>query len=211
MMDEKQKNFRWLERAREIQSLAQTGITFAENHFQRQSYNRLLEIASEIVKEHTHLSADDVYDNFKLHKGYATPKIDVRGAVFKDGKLLMIEEKMGGGWTMPGGWAGVGDFPAASAEREVWEETGYEVAAKRIICVYDANRVKPLNFFHAFKIVFLCEIISGSPRTSVETIAVCFFGPEDIPDHFAGERTNARHIRDAFAVLNNPKLPIIFD
>jgi ADP-ribose pyrophosphatase YjhB (NUDIX family) len=202
---------RWLDWAREIQSLAQTGNTYAENHFQRQRYNRLMEIAAEIVCEYSKLNYEEVIQSFRLQKGYATPKVDVRGAVFQDGKLLMVQERLDGGWTMPGGWVDVGEYPASSVEREVLEESGYKVKARKLIGLYDANRIEPLGFFHAYKLVFLCDIKSGMSQTSNETSAVGFYALDEMPVNFAGERTQTRHVMDAFTALEDPSVPTVFD
>jgi 8-oxo-dGTP pyrophosphatase MutT (NUDIX family) len=208
---EKSLNTRWLDWAREVQSLAQIGATYAENEWQTQRYQRLMEIAAEIVSEHTDLPVGNIVDNFRVQPGYATPKVDVRGAVFRDGKLLMVQERLDGGWTMPGGWADVNDFPAASVEREVWEESGYQVKATKLIGVYDANRVEPMAFYHAYKLVFMCEILSGEAKTSNETTDVAFFSENEVPTHFAGERTQPRHVLDAFNALREPSLPTYFE
>ncbi len=202
---------RWLEWAREIQALAQTGYHYAENEYQRERYHRLAEIAAEIVSEHTDFDAAVLADLFHDQTGYATPRVDVRGAVFRDGKLLLVRERLDGGWTMPGGWADVGDLPSRAVEREVWEEAGFRVAARRLIGVYDANRLGPLELFHAFKIVFLCDLIDGEARPSNETSEVAFFGLDEIPTQLSGERTRPRHIIDAFSAFANPEVSTVFD
>ena len=107
-------------------------------------------------------------------------------------------------------WADVGDIPSAAVEREVLEEAGFEVKARKVIGIYDANRTGPLEVFHAFKIVFLCDIISGEPRPSDETSEVAFFAQHEIPQALSGERTRPRHIQDAFTALEKD-LPTIFD
>jgi 8-oxo-dGTP pyrophosphatase MutT (NUDIX family) len=112
---------------------------------------------------------------------------------------------------MPGGWADVGDIPSRAAEREVWEEAGFRVKACKVIGVYDANRVGALEVFHAFKIVFLCQLMSGEARTSRETSEVGFFGIKDIPAVLSGERTKPRHIQDAFFAVEHPDCPTVFD
>jgi ADP-ribose pyrophosphatase YjhB (NUDIX family) len=201
----------WLVWARKIQSIAQTGQTYAQNEWQRERYRKLMEIAAEIVTMHTGLPFEPVLANFQVQPGYATPKIDVRGAVFRDGKMLMVQEALDGGWTMPGGWADVGDLPANGAEREVWEESGFRVVARKLIGVYDANRVYPLEFYHAYKLVFLCDILGGEARISNETTAVDFFAEDEIPTNLAGERTRPRHIRDAFSAWREPGIPTVFD
>ena len=104
--------------------------------------------------------------------GYATPKVDVRSAVIKDGSILLVKETQDHRWALPGGWADVGDKPSEVAERETREESGYEVSVKKVIGVFDANRSgRPLEFFHAFKIIFMCELVGGEARTSNETLA----------------------------------------
>jgi len=201
----------WLQWSREIQAIAQIGNTYAENEWQRERYDRLLEIAAEIVHGHSELPIGPILDNFRIQPGYSTPKVDVRGAVFRDGHLLMVKERIDGGWTMPGGWADVGDFPAASAEREVWEESGFRVRASKLIGVYDANRVEPVEFYHAYKLVFLCDILDGGAKISNETSEVAFFPEDKIPRNFSGERTRSRHIQDAFAAYHDPGVKTIFE
>lgn len=207
----KTKPPRWLEWAREIQALAQTGYHYSENEYQRERYHRLTEIAAEIISEHSRLAFDPLVSIFDRQIGYATPRVDVRGAVFNEGRLLLVRERQDGGWTMPGGWADVGDIPSHAVEREVWEEAGFRVKARKVIGVYDANRVGPLEIFHAFKVVFLCELIEGQPRPSSETTEVAFFGPDEIPATLSGERTRPRQIGDAFNALMNPDCPTVFD
>ncbi len=202
---------RWLEWAREIQALAQTGYHYSENDYHRLRYSRLMEIAAEIVSEYSSLDYPLLIGSFRAQIGYATPRVDVRGAVFKNGKLLLVRERADGGWTLPGGWADVGDVPSQAAEREVWEEAGFRVKACRVIGVYDANRNRPLELFHAFKIVFLCDLISGEARPSDETSEVNFYARDEIPIVLSGERTQSRHILDAFACLEKPDLPTVFD
>lgn len=202
---------RWLYWAREIQALAQTGYHYSENEYQRERYSRLTEIAAEILSEHTLLETDHLVVVFRDQSGYATPRVDVRGAVFNGDRLLMVREREDNGWTLPGGWADVGDVPSEATEREVWEETGFRVKARKLIGVYDANRVGPLELFHAFKLVFLCDLISGEARTSFETSAVQFFAEDEVPPFLSGERTRSRHIQDAFNALINPDISTVFD
>jgi ADP-ribose pyrophosphatase YjhB (NUDIX family) len=202
---------RWLEWAREIQALSQTSSHYAENDYQRERYHRLTEIAAEIVNEHTDVPMERLADVFHAQTGYATPRVDVRGAVFRDGKLLLVRERSDGGWTMPGGWADVGDVPSESAEREVWEEAGFRVKARKVIGVYDANRIPPLDLFHAYKIIFLCDLLDGEARPSNETSEVAFFGLDELPEQLSAERTNLRHIRDAFRAYADPVTPTQFD
>lgn len=200
----------WLEWAREIQAIAQIGLHFSENQFQRQRFQRLTELAAEIIAGHCTLEEKILTNLFLNQAGYATPRVDVRGAVFQGERILMVKERSDGGWTLPGGWADVGDVPSEAVEREVWEEAGLQVKAQRVIGIYDANRTAPMEIFHAFKIVFLCDLLGGEPRPSDETTEVAFTPQNEIPTTLSGERTRLRHIQDAFAFLkDNP--PTVFD
>lgn len=202
---------RWLEWAWEIQSLSQTGIYYSSNSFEIKRLTRLQEISAEIINEHASIDYDRIVEIFDDQSGYTTPRVDVRGAVFRNDKLLMVREIIDGGWTMPGGWADVNDYPSEAVEREVLEETGFLVKARRVIGIYDANRVEPLDLFHAYKILFYCEIISGEAHSSDETSEVGFFGLDEIPRPFSGERTKQRHVEDAFKNLKDPNIPVWFD
>jgi len=202
---------RFLEWAREIQALSQTGYHYAKDDFQRDRCRRLMEIAAEMISEQTGLDFLPLANAFCAQVGYATPKIDVRAAVFQLGRLLLVRERLDGSWTMPGGWADVGDAPSKAAEREVWEEAGFHVRARKVVGVYDANRINPLEVFHAFKIVFLCDIVDGEARPSQETSEVSFFDLDSIPANLSGERTRPRHLRDAFSAMKDPSLPTVFD
>ena len=202
---------RWLQWAREIQALSQTGLAYSEIDYDIQRYNRLMEIAAEIVQSHTGLPKKPLLENFLVQPGYATPKVDVRGAVIRDGKILLVQERSDERWSMPGGWADVGELPSEMVEREVWEESGFEVEAKKVIGVYDANRSgNPLEFYHAYKIVFLCEILRGEARPSDETLDVDFFSLDNLPP-LSSERTNERHLNDVFTHFKDHTRPTAFD
>lgn len=201
----------WLEWAREIQALSQTGLTFTQNEYERERYRRLSGIAAEIVAGHTGLSQEGVQKDFLSQPGYATPKIDVRGAVVQENKILLVQERTDQRWSMPGGWADVGDRPAEMVAREVWEESGMHVIAKKVIGVYDANRTgRPMEFYHAFKIIFLCEITGGKLRSSNETLAADFFDFEKLPP-LSLNRTNERHLAEVLAHVRDHTRPAAFD
>ena len=105
----------------------------------------------------------------------------------------------------------MGEVPSQAAQREVWEEAGFHVRARKVIGVYDANRISPMELFHAYKIIFLCDLVDGSPTPSNETSEVAFFGLDEIPQVLSGERTRLRHINDAFRVLNDSHTETVFD
>ena len=203
---------KWLGWARDIQALAKSAEHYAQNSYDRERAERLMEIAAEIIAAHSEMTEKELLTAFRAQPGYMTPKVDVRGAVFDGEKLLFVRESEDECWTLPGGWADVGETPSRAVEREVQEESGIEVRAERLIGVYDANRVESfLPLFHAYKLVFLCRPLSGAPRPSVETLEACYFALDDLPSPFSAHRTTPRHIADAIEALRNPAGGTAFD
>jgi len=201
---------KWLDWAQEIFSLSQSGITYSGNQYDIERYKRLQEITAEIIASQSEISKETVLKSFSMQAGYITPKIDVRGAVIRDNKILLIQERADGKWAMPGGWADLGNTPASVAEREVWEESGFRVKAEKVVAVMDANRIQPMEFYHAYKIIFLCKLLDGEPRISYETLAVEFFDPNNLPP-LSTYRTNEDMLREVFPHVKNPDLPTAFD
>ena len=207
----KERTPQWLKWAREIQSLSQIGLAFSENHYESARNRRLIEIASEIIDKYSNLDKDVLNKILLDQPGYATPKVDVRSAVIKGGKILLVQETSDKKWAMPGGWADVGDFPSEVAIREAKEESGFDIVPKKIIGVFDANRGNgPMELFHAYKVVFLCEVVGGEAKTSNETLAVDFFSFEELPQ-LSLSRTNERHIEEIVKHLYDPNRPALFD
>jgi ADP-ribose pyrophosphatase YjhB (NUDIX family) len=210
-MKNNSESFKWLNIAREIQQLAQTGSAFAVTNYEKDRYKRLTEITAEIIEHHTTLEKESVNKVLMDHPGYATPKIDVRAAVIKDDKILLVQESTDNCWAMPGGWADVGDIPSEVAIRETKEESGFDVHPIKVIGVYDANRVGGrLEFYHAFKIIFLCELIGGKAATSNETLDVRFFNFNELP-LLSLNRTNEKHLDEIKLHLKNPDRKTYFD
>ncbi len=186
----------WLEWARELQALGQTGVTYTKDEFDIQRYHRLLEIAAEIVAAHTTHPRQPVLANFHLQTGYATPKIDVRGVVMQHGQILLVQERSDQCWCLPGGWADVGIAPSEMVVKEVREESGLEVKPRQVVGIYDGNRnQEPLEYYHVYKILFLCEVTGGKPQPGDETLAVDFFHLDALPP-LSRNRTNKRHLQD---------------
>jgi ADP-ribose pyrophosphatase YjhB (NUDIX family) len=201
----------WLTWAREIQALSQTGLTFAKSEFDMERYRRLIGIAAEIIELHADFPKEQLVAGFLAQPGYATPKIDVRGAVVRDGKILLVKERQDGRWCMPGGWADVGEGPSDAAAREVREESGFLVKPVKVVAVCDANRSgRPLELFHAFKIIFLCELTGGMATESNETDGVDFFDFEHLPP-LSENRTSSRHLEMVREHSLDPLLSTMFD
>ncbi len=206
-MTQSQKLLEW---AREIYSLSQAGITYSENDYDIDRYKRLQVITAEMIASQSDLSREDVLHSFTMQAGYATPKIDVRAAVIRDNKILLVRERADGRWAMPGGWGDIGDAPAEMAAREVWEESGFMVSVDKLVGVYDANRLQPFEFYHLYKLIFMCSIQSGEATPSMETLDVDFFPFDQLPP-LSETRTNNRILDEVFAHFADPDRPTFFD
>jgi len=161
----------WLDLAKRLQALAQSGLAFTHDPFDRERYETIRSMAAEMIVSGIGASAEAVRDLealFVAQAGYATPKVDVRAAVFRNDRILLVRERSDGGWTLPGGWADVGDSPSAAVEREVLEEAGFHVRAVKLAAIFDRNRHGHTpHVFHIWKLFFLCEITAertGSDR-----------------------------------------------
>ena len=127
MLEDRSKESKWLEWVSRLAAIAQNGLAHAESPFDVERYASVRELAAEIAAEHTDSTPQRISGIFERESGYATPKIDVRGAVFRDDALLMVQERDDELWALPGGWADPGESPSAAVAREVYEESGFRV------------------------------------------------------------------------------------
>ncbi len=203
---------KWLELAKELQALSQDGLYYTENEFDKLRYKRISEIAAEMMSMNSGTDLKYIKDLFGSQEGPATPKVDVRGVVIKGNKILLVKEKSDGGWTLPGGWADPNETPGETVEREVFEESGFKVKARKILAVLD--RVKqghtPPYPFHIYKIFFQCDLIGGEKKISIETDAVDFFDENNIPP-LSNARTLKKQIARMFFLQRNPEQPADFE
>jgi len=201
----------WLKWAQQLQALSQNGLAYCLNTFDIDRFQAIRDIAAEITSSHSETDYDTVKNLFDAEAGYATPKIDVRGVTFRDNKVLLVKEIIDGGWTFPGGWVDVNESPSEAVEREVWEESGYEVRAVKQLALYDRNKHgHPAYFFHVYKLFFLCELVGGEGKTSLATSGAQFYTKEDLPP-LSTARTTREEIFRFFEHLSHPKWPTDFD
>jgi ADP-ribose pyrophosphatase YjhB (NUDIX family) len=202
----------WLRWARELQALAQTGNHFATSDYDRQRYARISEIAAEIFEKQGDTEGSKIRTIFEAQFGYATPKVDVRAAVFRDRKILLVQERTDGLWTLPGGWADVNDSPSEAVAKEVLQESGFQVKVERLLAVFDRAKHPhdPPFPFHIYKMFFQCEIEAGEARPSAETSSVEFFAPEALPP-LSLSRITEEQIQFCFCAALNATVPTAFD
>ena len=178
---------KWVEWAVEIQSLAQAGLAYGRDQYDMERYERLREIAAEMIAYKTDLSPEKVKDLFCGETGYQTPKVDTRAAIFREGKILLVHEN-NGTWSLPGGWCDVNRSVAENTIKEVFEEAGLIVTADRVIAVQDRNRHNtPLYAYGIVKIFMLCSVVGGAFIPNIETTESRYFGKEELPRNLANE------------------------
>ena len=201
----------WLAWARRLQATAQTGLTYARDPFDIERYESIRSIAAEMMAFGSGEPVATFVKIFRLDGGYATPKVDVRAVAFRDAKLLLVKEREDGCWTLPGGWADVGDSPSAAVVREVREESGYSVKVTKLLALLDRDlHGHPPIPYHAYKLFFLCDLLGGEPTVGIETEAVGFFAEHEIPP-LSLTRVTPAEVSNLFDHLRSPDLPTQFD
>lgn len=204
----------WLGWLRELQGLAQSGLAFTRDPYDIERYEMLRDLSARIAAAHTGEVSERIADLFAHESGYATPKIDVRGAAFNaQGEILMVREVMDEGrWTLPGGWADVNLTPAENVVKEVREESGFEVTVRKVAAVWDRTRQGHVpGYFSAAKLFFLCDIVGGAAKASLETSEVAFFAEAALPADLSQGRVLPRQLARMFAHRRDPRLPTDFD
>lgn len=201
----------WLDYARRLQAIAQSGLAYSPSPYDLERYETVREIAAQMMAAISAAPVEPIRVLFAGQSGYATPKVDVRAALFRDDTILLVREREDGGWTLPGGWADVGESPADATVREVREESGYQTRAVKLLALYDRNRHgHPPIPFHAYKLFFQCELLGGAPAPSSETTAVDWFAADALPA-LSTSRVTAAQIHRFFEHYRNPGWPTDFD
>lgn len=206
------ENPQWLEWARRFRALAQNGLAYCKDPYDRERYAEIQRLAAEMMAKGAGLlDAKPIVDLFKNDVGYATPKIDIRAAVFDGDRVLLVRERQDGLWTLPGGWADVGEAPSFAAVREVKEESGYEVFVRKLAAVYDRDKHEhPAMPYHVYKLFFVCELCGGKAENSIETSGAEFFGEDELPP-LSMARVTPAQMRHMFGHYRNPGWPTSFD
>jgi ADP-ribose pyrophosphatase YjhB (NUDIX family) len=201
----------WLVIGRELRAISQIGLTFCRDPFDRQRFERVGELAGSLIAQGSGQSGEALLEYFRGHTGYATPKVDVRAAAFSEGRVLLVREISDGGWTLPGGWADVNQSAAECVVREVAEESGFQARALKLAAVYDyRKRNRPHHLDSIYKMFFICELIGGRARPSIETSEASFFTRDALPP-LSVSRTTAAQIERMFQHAENLQLPTDFD
>jgi ADP-ribose pyrophosphatase YjhB (NUDIX family) len=207
----KTEKYAWLEMAKRLQSVAQAGLEYSENKYDIDRYRQIRELSLEIMQHFTGLHMEKLIGVFASEQGYQTPKVDIRGVVFRGDQILMVRETIDGRWSIPGGWADVGLTPFEVARKEVKEESGLDVLPVRLLAVLDKmHHAHPPDLFHIYKMFILCRESGGELKGGMETSETGFFGPDEFPP-LSEPRITQDQIRLMYAYKNDPLKPVSCD
>lgn len=203
--------YKWLDWAKRIQSISQAGISFSTDVYDQERFQELQAISADIMAHYGHASFEYVHDLFQAEVGYMTPKLDVRGVIFREEKILLVKETHDQLWALPGGFCEIGISPKENIIKEVREETGFNVIPSQLLALFDSHKhPHPPQRHHYYKVFMLCSIIGGEMTTGIETKDVQFFRKEDLP-LLSTRRNTLSQVEQMFAFLHDPKQPPFVD
>lgn len=201
----------WLEWIKQVHAIARWGLTYAKDPFDLERYEVLLQLSVSMMADFTRMDKSRIEALFANEVGYLTPKVDVRGVVFQDGKILMVQEKWDGRWTIPGGWADIGLSPAEVVVKEVREEAGLAVRPVKLLAMLDKKFYPhPVSPYHIYKVFLGCEITGGEIATGLESMGVGFFALDELPE-LSIQRITPEQIALLFQHDRDPDRPTDFN
>lgn len=202
---------KWLSWAKQLQSIAQAGLTYSKDKYDIERFQQIRSLSAEILSEYTGISNEKIEDLFCNETGYQTPKVDIRGAIFREGKILLVKESIDGCWSLPGGWAEFNLSIKENVVKEVKEEAGLNVVPKKMIAILDRNKHNhPVTAYGIYKIFVLCELIDGAFEKNIETEESNFFSLTDLPP-LSLERNSKEQVEMCFKSKSIDNLFTIFD
>ena len=202
---------KWISWAKQLQSIAQAGLAYSKDKYDMERFQQIRDLSAEILSEYTGVSCKKIRDLFCNETGYQTPKVDVRGAVFQDDKILLVKESIDGCWTIPGGWAEVNLSVRENVVKEVREEAGLNVVPNRLIAVLDRSKHNEFTrAYGIYKIFVLCDLIDGTFKKNLETEESGFFALTNLPPLSLG-RTTQDQIAMCFEAKLNDGFVTKFD
>ena len=203
--------FDWLNIAKRLEAIAQIGLTYSQDDYDTERYHEIRDISHQIFNHYTDTPLEKIQNLFSRENGYPTPKVDVRGVIFQDKKILLVKEKLDGMWALPGGWADIGYTPSEVVVKEVKEEAGLDIAPVKLLAVYDKKcHAHPPSALHVYKMFILCAITGGTLNPGMETLEAAFFSQDKLPE-LSVERNTPEQIHLFFKNRLNTEAPTLFD
>lgn len=195
-----------------IKVLADTGLLYAESEYDRERYEELASISLKLLSTTSGKPLPVLRDFFMPVKDYPTPKVDIRGLILNEAKeVLLVKESLDGKWSLPGGWGEVGFSPSEVIRKEIKEETGLDATVARLLAVYDKKcHPHPPQPLYVYKLVFLCEALTGSLNPGFDIQDVRYFALEQLPE-LSEERILTSQIRQVYQLAMQRENKVYFD
>ena len=197
---------------KQIKAISETGLVYATDPYARERYEELKQISLKLMAHMADSSIEVLQDFFMPEKDYPTPKVDVRGFVLNDkDEILMAKESVDGKWTIPGGWADIGNTPSEIAVKEIQEETGMETEAVRLLAVYDKQvHPHPPEPYYIYKLIFLCRIVGGELKAGFDMLGADFFSLDNLPE-LSTDRILEDQLKHLFKLTKSMEYEVYFD
>ena len=194
----------------EIQTIARNGLHYTSGIYDRERYERLMELATQTYDELLDVPGEKVKSRFLSELGYITPKVGADAAIFdENGDILLMERVDGSGWCLPCGWVEPNEKPVEAAVREVREETGLEVEVKQLVGVFTRMPSGKNGPHTMIAVVHLCEVVGGELTLSHEGLALRYRPIDEVLDWAA---THEHYARAAYEMWRSKQLlPAISD
>nr|WP_139031551.1 NUDIX hydrolase [Bacillus atrophaeus] len=204
-------NIKWLERAKRIQAIAQAGLAFSKDAYDRERNEELNKVGMEMMADYSDSDIEMIADLFVGEPGYPTPKADVRGVVFHENRILLVREIHDDLWSLPGGFCEIGLSPAENVIKEIKEESGYDTVPDKLLAVLDSHKhPHPPQPYHYYKIFIQCRIVGGQAKSGLETNHTAFFSADSLP-RLSPKRNTASQLSMLFDFLHDPRKDTVFD
>lgn len=202
---------KWLSWAKKLQSVSQAGLEYSKDKYDIERFQELRDLSCEIMSEYTDISYDKIKDLFCDESGYQTPKVDVRAAVFKDGKILLVKESIDGKWSLPGGWAEFNLSIKENIIKECMEEAGVKVEPVKLIAALNRNwHVDNPYPYGVYKMFVLCNLLGGEFEKNIETEESGYFDINELPPLSIGRNT-IEQVKMCFKANLSKEEDVIFD
>jgi len=204
-------DYQWLEIAKKLEAIAQAGLTYGKDDYDKERYQEVRAISHRIFERFTNAPMERIENLFANETGYPTPKVDIRGVIFQDEKVLLVQEKLDGLWALPGGWADIGLTPGEVVVKEVREEAGLDVMPARLLAVFDKKcHDHPPSPLHVYKLFILCTLSGGTLKAGMETLDARFFHFDDLPD-LSVDRNTDKQLKTMFELYRESQSLTLFD
>lgn len=181
----------------ELRIVAENGLEYADDPYDEERYNRLLELVEQYYGRTLDMPTEDVRDHLQDELGHVTPKVGSTAVVFDDERRILTMKRPGGEWCLPGGNAEPGEGPEETVVRETREETGVEVEPVELVDAYQLPPGTAYDPHGAITLVYRCKPVGGTLDPSHEALELDWQRLDAVSEWFFDHRTYALDARQS--------------